>query len=326
MVNVSCPNCQATYQLDPSKLADGGRKLKCARCGTVWVARAEEPATPAPQPAPAAESPSGSIIPPQQPAAPVEKAEDALSSAQVLANAEATPAPPAPLQPEPPSGLPPSDNLIQRTPGVEDLTQVGGWRNLVRGGNLWRTGAMGFIALGLLAGAFLLWPVFFGKPGNPEEPAPKAVAKPETAQIVQPPAGVILHRVRGEVGKLEDGEGGKSGGVALTVRGLLTNTTSATLEVPPMRLELLGTNGQVADMWPVTNVSSTLAPAAEQAWSVSLSAPDMSSVHGWRVVFVNKVDAPPAEMPVETPPSPTEPATSDKNAETGHSQPASSGH
>ena len=50
MITVRCPACDATYQLDDAKLAAGGRKLKCARCKTVWVADAPAVRSPVEEP------------------------------------------------------------------------------------------------------------------------------------------------------------------------------------------------------------------------------------------------------------------------------------
>lgn len=270
MMTVRCPNCAATYQLDASKLASGGRKLKCAQCQTVWIATAE------PEVVPVVEVPVEEIPEVKKPVG-IEDAAAEEAAVQV--------------EDEPVEGfgdvLPSEEEIIQRTPGVDALIRVGGWRQYVRGDNIWRSGAVVLILMGVLAGAG----VVFSRMGAHEVETVKvkghAPVDAEAAHkdaVVQPPKGVVLHHVRGEVSEIEGGQGG----VALTVRGLLTNTTSATVVVPPLRLELLGADGKVADMWPVSNVSGTLAPAAEQAWTVSLTAPDMSSVKGWRVVFVSE--------------------------------------
>lgn len=256
MTTVRCPNCEATYTLDAAKLG-AGRKLKCARCQTVWVATAE-PVADAAKPEVAAEPAAGAKI-------------DAMA-------AEAVPAAQVPVSED----VPPPD-VIQRTPNVEALTNVGGWQQWLRGENIWRTGAVVVLALGVLAGAGTVW-WRMRLHAEPKTEAAKveAVTAPHEPQLVDPPAGVVLHRVRGDVSKID----GEQGGVALTVRGLLANTTSATVTVPALQLELLGDDGKVADMWPVSGVSGTLPPQDEQAWTVSLTAPDMSSIKGWRIVFV----------------------------------------
>ena len=266
MITVSCPNCDATYQLDESKLADGGRKLKCAKCQTVWIAKRPEvePVVSVVEETPVVEEEVAPVV-------------EAVAEGDIAS----------------PEDAPPTEEMIvQRTPGVDALVRVGGWRQYVRGGNIWRTGAMTFILLGVVAGGF----VAYGKmtaqaperDGVDESSHGQVVSSTmlaetkDTSQVVQPPKGVVLHRVRGEATSVE----GKNGGVALTVRGLLSNTTSDSIVVPAMQLELLGDDGKVADLWPVSGVSGTLQGGAEQAWTVSLTAPDMSAVKGWRVVFV----------------------------------------
>ncbi len=268
MMTVRCPNCAATYQLDASKLANGGRKLKCAQCQTVWIATAEPPAE---MPQPAVE------------AAPEVAVTEAAPQPEPAADVPEQ----APVE-EPEAGLPVDEDLIQRTPGLEAVVQVGGWRQYVRGGNIWRSGALAMIVVGIVAGGAVAWLKYGANHTAPDtiESHGEAheEAKPRVSEVVQPPEGVVLHNVRGEVDEIDGGQGG----VSLTVRGLLTNTTSATVVVPPLRLELLGADGKVADMWPVSNVSGTMLPAAEQAWTVSLAAPDMTSLKGWRVVFVRE--------------------------------------
>lgn len=260
MVTVRCPNCEATYQLDPAKLADSGRKLKCAQCQTVWIARLPDKVA---EPVVVPEVPVVKAI------TPIEEATERVPDADDVDDGADLP--------------PPDDLMVQRTPGVEALVRVGGWRRFVRGDNIWRSGATGFIILGIVAGAGVFW--MKTRPAEMVQTDTKPVAAADTvtpSEVVPAPKGVVLHRVHGEVTDLT----GKQGGVALTVRGLLANTTSDTVVVPALRLELLGPDGKVADMWPVSGVSGTLLPGSEQAWTVSLSAPDMSAVRGWRVVFV----------------------------------------
>lgn len=250
MITVRCPTCDAAYQLDAAKLEGGGRKLRCAKCQTVWLARVE--------------------VAPVEPA--VSPIEDDMGMAQDI----------APVHHEHEDGT--DDLLVQRTPGLDAVTHVGGWRRWVRGENAWRNGALAFILLGLMAGGVAAVMNMGGdKAEVAHEEMPEDVhGEAEVSDVVQPPAGVVLHRVQGEVTPVE----GDGGGVALTVRGLLANTTSATVAVPPLRLELLGENGVVTDQWPVSTGDGELPAHDEQAWTVSLTAPDLSQVKGWRVVFV----------------------------------------
>lgn len=38
MFTVKCPQCDARYELDETKIGPTGRKLKCAKCSHIWVA------------------------------------------------------------------------------------------------------------------------------------------------------------------------------------------------------------------------------------------------------------------------------------------------
>ncbi len=275
MITVRCPACDAAYQLDEAKLAAGGRKLKCVRCKTVWVADA---------PAVAVEAPVtvDEVVVAAAVTEPVERAAE-----PVVAPA------PEEVAPDPaPEPNPDDFKDYAREYAVEDVVQIGGWRQWVRGGNAWRSGALGMVLLGLITGVGVV--ALKLMPESEREMATETVVVPEelTSKVVQPPEGLVLHNVRDDVSPVE----GEQGGVALTVRGLLANTTSHTLVVPPMHLELLGEDGRVADTWAVSGVSGAMAGGAEQAWTVSLSAPDMTRIRGWRVVFVEPA---PEGKPVE---------------------------
>ncbi len=265
MTTVRCPNCDAAYNVDPAKLGEAGRKLKCAKCQAVWLATAEFVEEPA------------AVAEPVQPEAPVAGGDGHDDGVAPASDAEGD----AAFSPE-------SDEmLVQRNPGVDAVVRVGGWRQWVRGDNLWRSAAVGVVALGLLAGSCMIWMSLAGKGGEEpvvEHPLEAAADVALTADVVPPPEGIVLHRVRGDVSPVD----GKDGGMALTVRGLLVNTTSSTITVPPMRLELLGKDGSVADMWPVSGIAARMDGGAEEAWTVSLTAPDMSTIAGWRVVFVSE--------------------------------------
>lgn len=282
MITVRCPACDAAYQLDDAKLAAGGRKLKCARCQTVWLAEAppavaEAVADALPQPV--IETPTTPpTTPPETPAGPEPLTETAGDAAASLETAVA------------------EEESFLREYAVDEVMHVGGWRQWVRGGNAWRSGALGLILLGLITGVGVVTLKLL--PASERQVAAEVpdVVLPQGRRTVQPPEGVVLHNVRDDISKVE----GELGGVALTVRGLLANTTSRTLVAPPMRLELLGDDGKVADSLEVSGVGSDLAAGSEQAWTVSVTAPDMTRIRGWRVVFVEKVmEAPAAAVSAE---------------------------
>jgi predicted Zn finger-like uncharacterized protein len=47
-MKITCPNCETSYKLAEGAIGAGGRKVRCTRCGTTWVARADDPPPPPP--------------------------------------------------------------------------------------------------------------------------------------------------------------------------------------------------------------------------------------------------------------------------------------
>jgi predicted Zn finger-like uncharacterized protein len=39
---IVCPHCSTSYAIDPAKLGEAGRTVRCSRCKEVWLARAED--------------------------------------------------------------------------------------------------------------------------------------------------------------------------------------------------------------------------------------------------------------------------------------------
>lgn len=39
---IICPECETSYEVDPAELGEGGRKVRCAECGTLWRASAAD--------------------------------------------------------------------------------------------------------------------------------------------------------------------------------------------------------------------------------------------------------------------------------------------
>jgi predicted Zn finger-like uncharacterized protein len=59
-MRIVCPACEAEYEV-PEAIGGAGRKVRCARCQTVWVASAVMPAPAPPEPVPA---PPAERVPP----------------------------------------------------------------------------------------------------------------------------------------------------------------------------------------------------------------------------------------------------------------------
>lgn len=61
---LKCPACETRYALDPAKLGEDGRRVKCARCGNVWFATPPEDAERVPPPEPPPKSVAAEATPP----------------------------------------------------------------------------------------------------------------------------------------------------------------------------------------------------------------------------------------------------------------------
>ncbi|MGA2995624.1 zinc-ribbon domain-containing protein [Bradyrhizobium sp.] len=50
-MQIICPHCSTSYGIDPAKLGEAGRSVRCSRCKEVWLARPEDAVEFAPTPA-----------------------------------------------------------------------------------------------------------------------------------------------------------------------------------------------------------------------------------------------------------------------------------
>ena len=70
---VTCPSCSTRYLVDPAAIGQGGRRVKCARCGHLWRESAVEPVTTAApasaEPQPVLVGPAGTQAAPPPPSA-----------------------------------------------------------------------------------------------------------------------------------------------------------------------------------------------------------------------------------------------------------------
>jgi predicted Zn finger-like uncharacterized protein len=48
-MQIICPHCSTSYGIDPAKLGEAGRSVRCSRCKEVWLARSEDAVEFAPQ-------------------------------------------------------------------------------------------------------------------------------------------------------------------------------------------------------------------------------------------------------------------------------------
>lgn len=253
MIMVLCPNCQTGYNLDPAKLGPQGRKLKCAKCATVWVATVESAApTPPEAPPPAPQEPE-QPIPPESPSLPAP---------------ETTPGP---------EGVEPRLSRLPQ-PNLENLSRIStqGLRRYLTGEVLWLLVGALVVLAGALAAVGAYWNTL---PKNTKLSLETAQKASKTApDATTPPKNVVLRGVQGEVVDM-------SGTAVLMVRGSVQNTGEVSATLASLRLELVGLDDTVKDAWPIPDTSTTLAPQALVPFAVSLTSPALATVKGWRVVF-----------------------------------------
>jgi predicted Zn finger-like uncharacterized protein len=92
---LTCPSCGARYGVDANAIGPGGRRVKCVRCGHIWI-----------QPSPAQPAPTVTAAPPPPPAAPAQRARTAPPQAAPAPTAAAAPSAPQPRQIPKGSNLP----------------------------------------------------------------------------------------------------------------------------------------------------------------------------------------------------------------------------
>ena len=287
MFTVSCPNCAATYNLDEAKVGPQGRKLKCAKCAHVWVAMAPAAAVPPvvePVAAPVAVPAVEEVKPTRAEAA----AEVAAEVKEAVASAAAEPGTPVAV-PDPSAldeHLPDFDFKLPDIDHMAGVGRMGGLRALA-GGEKWLWLALILCVVGILGG---VWSLLGGgaKPAqsDADEIGSKVAAVSDTApveaakQVTTAPEGLQLRDVKAEFVT------GDKAGVTFEVKGSLKNTTSATMVLPGVQVELVDKKGEVADVWPVKLTRSSIAGGGELSWGVSFTNPPTEEMAGWRAVFV----------------------------------------
>jgi predicted Zn finger-like uncharacterized protein len=275
-ITVHCPSCNAAYKLDEAKIGPQGRKLKCAKCATIWVATLPEP----PVEAPATPKAEADVETPAHAQALPPLIDDPVFRDDALPELNEADGNDEPAQGEIPERL-----------AVPDLDKLAGWERkrvsrMFRGETLWMLVGGLVVVAGAMAAVGVYWNTL---PETPEASQP-ALAQKTAAQELKigyglPPEGIVLKQVRGEVADV-------SGDAVLNVSGVMTNLKAESVMVPALRLELVGHDDTVRDAWPIAQTSGTLVPRGQRSFSVSLTGPSLAVAKGWRVVFE---DAEPAQ-------------------------------
>ncbi len=273
MLTILCPSCSAAYQIKPEKIGPQGRKLKCAKCGHVWVAMVSVAAEPeaASVDVPEAGGPGPALAAaPMRGAAVAEgaKGSEVAGVAKVAGVAPISPPTVAETIEEPPIG--PEE---EPAPVSLDLIARPRWKMYFEAEQKWLTFAFFLAALGLVGAAVgvaiqMGYGLPWGGGATPGEeaalPAAEGAAKAVSEVVV--PVGVVVHGVTATV--VNDGAN-----QILTVRGNVANISNQTTKLPLLRVELLTGSGKVADFWNPTLVTTTLPAQAEIPFAVSFTNP-----------------------------------------------------
>ncbi|MEM1399492.1 MAG: MJ0042-type zinc finger domain-containing protein [Pseudomonadota bacterium] len=236
-----CPSCTTRYKIDAASLGEGGRQVKCARCGHVWHA---EPVL-EPEPVRQIDTRAAEIfgaprdpIPEPEPE-PAPDLDDAFSplgaSAGLSAGKEVTDHISVPRKSEP--------NKLGWTLFAVAVLAVG---------------AGGFFARDQLVTA---WP-----------PAAKLY---DTLGIAYDDTGV-LSKIAGEgltFADIESEWGEKNGVPVLTVRGTVANESDATRPVPPLVVWLATEDNRQLQSWELTVDAEKLEPGETVKFETSIDSP-----------------------------------------------------
>lgn len=258
---IVCPSCASQYELDAAKLGPEGRKVRCARCQTLWHvdATSELP------PAPSAEETQALLAEELERAAAIDAEVTAVAAEaeRLIAKAEAIPEDPPPIEAERrkpqrgkakptkrPTGKPARALLIPAAAAIAGVIVLGGlvWqRNLV------------------------------------VRAAPQLASLFEKAGLPVNVRGLTLSSV--ESGLVEDGANR-----FLVVEGDVTNIAKGKTEVPLIQVAVKDEAGQTLYTWTTDPPRGNLEPSELVRFRARLASPPEKG----RSVQVRFVSAPAA--------------------------------
>jgi predicted Zn finger-like uncharacterized protein len=249
-MDIACPTCATTYEIDDGSVGEAGRKVRCAECATLWrVFRngaAETISVPEPAAAPApvaaiaevpAQEPAGiPMLPEAPPLAPSEA--DIAASAELPSAAGDI----AEIETLPESASSDDAAVIEDTPaprGRAKITPGGKKAKASSGGGLRKLFSLKLLvivsALGLMGGAFAL-----------RERVVSLV--PQSAAVfsaIGAPVNLRGIEIRDVKSRMLD----ENGVNILVIDGNLVNLRDAVLPIPRIRFAVLGDKGQELYVW-----------------------------------------------------------------------------
>ena len=281
-MQIVCPNCETSYQVDPSSVGPTGREVRCARCRTVWFAantaalseiaashRAEmaQFATTAPDhagadwPEPGAGAPAGFRMDDLVASEPDPADVGFVPDAPPIATADSTTAD------DPPAGpLVESPALAPVDPGQgEDIETVAARRAKEQA----RSRRFGLRLPGLpatLLALALLDAGLIGWRADIVRAAPQTASLYAAIGLGVNLRGLVLADVTAEMKTNE-------GVQVLLVQGRIVSTAKRMADVPRLRFAVRNGSGNEIYTWTVLPDRSLLAPGETMAFQSRLAAP-----------------------------------------------------
>jgi predicted Zn finger-like uncharacterized protein len=288
-MDIACPACAETYEIDDASVTASGRKVRCAACSVVWrvfpVGYDPQTGQPLAQPDDEAQSRRETALTwgaEGSEAAEVETAPGAPAEATPLTiEAELPAEPPAaeeraeavqaePVQAETVEEPAPAPRGAKWTKDKKAKKPGGAWKKLPG----WQTGAIAATFAILTAGVVLRESVVRHVPQTASLYA--AVGLPVNLR------GIIIRNVASRVVTDNDES-------VLVVDGDLVNITDRRVDVPRLHFTLLGKDGQQLYVWSAQADRGVLQPGEKLNFRRRLAAPpeDAKDV---KVRFLNRSD------------------------------------
>jgi predicted Zn finger-like uncharacterized protein len=279
-MDIACPACTETYEIDDASVTASGRKVRCAACSGVWrvfpvgydpetglpLAQADD----APQQQreePAAPEPAQSDVPAMEAA--LEASKEASSDIVPATLEEAPPAESAPESAieEAPAAAP---RGAKWTKDKKAKTASGAWRKLLG----WQTGAIAATFVVLTAGVILRERVV--------RLLPQTATLYAAAGLPVNLRGIVIRNVASRVVTDNDES-------VLVVDGDLVNITDRRVDVPRLHFTLLGKDGQQLYAWSAQADRGVLQPGEKLNFRRRLAAPP-EDARDVKVRFLNRSD------------------------------------
>jgi predicted Zn finger-like uncharacterized protein len=273
-MDIACPACAETYEIDDASVTASGRKVRCAACSVVWRVFPDgynpETGLPMPQPDEAALSRRDNAL-----TWGADQPEPAVTEAAPEAPAETTPAViEAELPSEPPAEEAQAATVqaetvqaatVEETPAPaargakwtkdKKAKKAGGaWKKLLG----WQTGAIAATVVILISGVVLRERVVRHVPQTASLYA--AIGLPVNLR------GIVIRNVASRVVTDNDES-------VLVVDGDLVNITDRRIDVPRLHFTLLGKDGQQLYVWSAQADRSVLQPGEKLNFRRRLAAP-----------------------------------------------------